>query len=343
MSIALSTLLFYNATQASTTIEENTNPLLVNTASKVNTLATCIDGFFALYVNYESIKQFMIVALEVTNVGFGNGLLQILTIGSSIIIWKTSYSIAKLINKLFFNKQIEKPNIGSAEETQFSNIRPTSEVYSQAAIIAKIGATVLLCFITGSYFLLIPNLIFESISLYNISSHKWVSFTKEINPSQYFERIGDTAIKVSIIFRSLFSKQSNEEECTICSEKGKRLYHFCADHSFSEDCILEHLSERFANLFRYNGILSRNPIIIQKENKRITFGKTMHNILDSRLSFLPLVPYFLQTKEKYTCDIEIPKENLPTCPSCRKEPLLMDFEMECSDKSKSVKVNINVV
>jgi len=133
-------------------------------------------------------------------------------------------------------------------------------------------------------------------SLYKVSELKWLRFIQDFSITASVGHLADVVNGVTseYLFPLIPDFRSERDECPMClEEEGEKVY-FCPDKSYHIKCLPQLFVQRFPNLL--NGW---------------NFTRHIEASQDAHTG---------RMRETVTYPSSIPRDNLPVCPDCRRNP-----------------------
>ncbi|MCI0381486.1 MAG: hypothetical protein L0207_00310 [Chlamydiae bacterium] len=216
-----------------------------------------------------------------------------------------------VISNFFIWRHYRDSVLETKDQIQVSTSRRVQQKIAQTIHLTHIILNLALTYFSQGRFWCLFNAVGSGYSFWKNSQVKWLSFSRTFTFSNRKDnfpslpmfsriRISETKITYNMI---VLPHSGNEVDCSICLDEGASNA-FCINHLFHQNCLIDLVttkSESFANSAMY----------IRKDTNRYTNGA--------------------YTGTTRTYSVDIPQENLPSCPNCRDFPLQNYCEILVTD------------
>lgn len=226
-------------------------------------------------------------------------------------------------------KRYQKYPVRKEAEVEISENPSFQQKFAQRLHITQLVLNIALACLVQNRFWLVLNVIGSSYNYLKNSQLKWLNFSKTFNvalparnwqnflPGAFNAQLRISKVKITYNMLSLSSKSvPTEENCSICLDSNPDT-RFCTSHWYHQACLIDLVKTKsnvFANKTSYQRTSTRH----------YTNGVYTH------------------TSHAY--NVDIPQDNLPSCPNCRDFPPQNDCEILVSDEDYGdFQANVHIV
>lgn len=282
--------------------------MALNIASIIWSLKQCVD------IVDKTTNLYLLYAAPTTQIA---DLIGVLIGGGSLIAVVTWIALAAKVVKRINNHFKPTTDLGIWPNGTVKWSNPSHQKWMQGFYITQIAMSVALTFFSGAPLLFGLSAACQIYSLIKTAQWKWIRFDRKWDLPP-IRGDGPLSYTVSYFCSAWPAKRKENEECPICLEDEEpTTTQFCSNHSFHDKCIVGHInskSDQFLSNLKSDDIV-RN-LVKEPQNNGIV-------------------------REYITYKINLPKNNVPSCPLCRGQPTQNEINITVQDQFRWQKQNIS--